>query len=76
MPTQEFLEFRKTLTTVKCLWGEAWGNVVRDTYIVGKTPSGTLIGNTDGYDDWGHTLTPREGRVDGEEYDYIDGGKY
>lgn len=76
MPTQEFLNHRETLPVVQCLWGTAWGNVVRDTYIVSKTKSGALIGNTDGYDDWGHILIPCEGIRDGKKYKYIDGGKY
>jgi len=65
--------------TVRCLWTRAWKNyepTVTDVYLVyvpdwSGLGADVILGNTDGYDDWGHILVEEHGHLHGEEYFFV-----
>jgi hypothetical protein len=63
------VEFRK----VKCLWsfGVGYPLQVLDVYLIFESER-SCLGNTDGYDDWAHTLMHIPGEYNGEKYEYLD----
>ena len=70
---QQHMDHCRTLRKVRALFGwKKTGYTVRDVYIVSEIYG--LIGNTDGYDDWGHYLKYSPGEQAGKQYDYIDIG--
>lgn len=73
---QRHMDHCKTLKTVKALFGWPKGGYnVREVYIVNDNPN-LILGNTDGYDDWGHILVYNPGSHQGADYDYLDTGRY
>ena len=70
-------KFDARVSKYRCVKALFWPNTkyegVRDVYIMNDGPNG-LLGNTDGYDDWGHYLTYSPGVHNGKTYDYLDTG--